>query len=205
MTISNLKIIFSFFFISFLTACSSTNYNVNRINGDVLKVEDHVASEKSILLSGKSIYLVNGGNGSTLTLLSGGEHNEVVDGSGLSALTIAYDILRPYSPALVKQEKIILEDRALEIAATNKNDYLLYSKVEYWSDPFGMACNQNYYDEASVLLSLYSVKDKELINTYRLSASSCPSKLNGIPLSSGSPEKLYKELFTLWIDKNLKD
>ena len=204
MTTSNLKIIFSFFLISFLTACSSTNYNVLRINGDVLKVEDHVVSEKSILLSGKSIYLVNGGNGNTLSLLSGGAHDEVVEGSGLSALTIAYDILRPYSAALVMQKEIILEDRALEIATTNKNDYLIFSKVEFWSDPFGMVCNGHYYDEASVLLSLYSVKDKELINTYRLSANSCPTTINGIPMSTGSPEKLYEELFTLWIEKNLK-
>lgn len=180
------------------TGCSSVNYNVTNIKGTSL--DD---SEK-ILISNANIYLVNGGDGRKMTFLSLTESNELAEESGVSALNIAHDALSHYSDRIIAEREVLLEDKALEIGTINKSDYLIYSRVEEWSNPLGINCANTYYDEASVLLSIYSVQKKELINTSRLTAKSCPTKVNGLPVSTGSPEKLYKVLFSQWLDEFFK-
>ncbi|MBQ0763679.1 DUF4823 domain-containing protein [Marinobacter psychrophilus] len=192
----NLKSIFITIIILFFTACSSIDYKINSINGSELK--------NKIPLKNSKIYIVNGGDGREMSYLSFGNSDEIAKGSGFSALKIASDNLSKYTANVVSEKEILLEDKALEIGAINQSDYLIYSRVEQWSDPLGINCHSHYYDEASVLLSIYSVKDEKLIDTSRLSSKSCPFKMNGIPVSTGSPEKLYSVLFSKWLDEKFK-
>ncbi|MGF1907864.1 DUF4823 domain-containing protein [Vibrio kasasachensis] len=179
-----------------ISACSSTAYHVNAINGQTLK------GENKISLNDSNFYLVNGGDGRMMSFTSLGESDEKAEGSGISALNIASDSLSKFTQLIVVENNELTEDKALDVAKTNNNDYLIYSRVEQWSDPLGINCGTHYYDEASVLLSIYSVKDRKLINTSRLAAKSCPTKLNGFPLSPGSPENLYSDLFSKWVNEN---
>ncbi|MDW6005204.1 DUF4823 domain-containing protein [Vibrio mangrovi] len=194
--IKKIKIIFISMSTLFVFACSSNSYNIDTINGKVLD------NSSKIPLQSVSIYLVNGGSGMKMTYLSPINSDEVAEGSDISALRIANDELSKYTSRVTTDRNVLTEDKALEIGTINKNDYLIYSRVEKWSDPLGINCNEYYYDEASVLISMYSLKDKKLINTSRLSSASCPSKVNGIPLSTGSPEKLYEILFSKWLNEN---
>lgn len=177
-----------------ISACASTNYRVEAING----------SESKISLKDANFYLVNGGDGRMMSYTSLGDSDELAEGSGFAALMIANDTLYNSTSQVVAEKEVMSEDKALEVGFINKSDYLIYSRVEQWSDPLGINCNDYYYDEASVVVSLYSIPSKELISTSRLSAKSCPSKLNGIPLSSGSPEQLYTKLFSKWLEKNIE-
>ena len=180
------------FMLTVFSGCGRSNASVNTINGNAL--------EKSQLLQkGSSIYLVNGGDGMKKIYLSEIRGEEISKGSGLSAINIAYKQLRDITPNVILENKVLSEKEALEIAKLNKSDYVLYSRVETWTDPLGVNCTQYYMDEAVVVLSLYSTKDEKLLNTIRLSDKDCPSKLNGLPLSAGSPERLYEKLFSQWI------
>ncbi|WP_417362558.1 DUF4823 domain-containing protein [Gallaecimonas pentaromativorans] len=182
----------------FLSACASTKYNVDEINGSTL------AKDQRVSLKDANLYLVNGGDGMQTTYLSMGEADEVAKDSGADVVRIENDAFSTLTAHVIAEKNVLPEDKALEVGGLNKSDYLIYSRVEKWSDPLGMNCQKYHADEASVLLSLYSVKDKTLINTSRLQARSCPDTLNGIPLQTGSPEKLYKVLFSQWISKNFK-
>jgi len=152
------------------------------------------------LLTNKSaIYLVNGGDGRKGTYLSAFVGEETAVGSGESAVNIEFEQLRNRTSKVILEKTIITEDKALEIAKMNQSDYLLYSRTEKWTDPLGINCSEIYLDEAVVLISLYSVEDKKLLQTSRLSNANCPNKLNGMPLRPGSPERLFEELFANWL------
>ena len=179
------------------TACSSVISKMDQIGGSPLDTAHKISLKDS------KIFLVNGGDGMKKTFTSL-KDDEIAEGSGLSAWTIANEEMAKLSPLLIAENKPTTEDKALEIGKLKKSDYLIYSHVEKWTDPFGMSCHQHYSDEASVVLSIYSIENKELINATRLAAKSCPHTLNGIPLSTGSPESLYEDLFTEWLDKNFK-
>ncbi len=178
------------------TACSTTPH-FDQLGGSVLDKEHRISLKDS------KIFLANGGDGMKKTMISL-ESDEISEGSGLSALTIANNIMAKSAPLLVAENKPLTEDKAVEIGQLNKSDYVIFSHVEKWTDPLGINCHEKYSDEASVVLSIYSVEEKQLINSTRLWARSCPFTLNGIPLSTGSPESLYEDMFTLWLDKNFQ-
>lgn len=181
-----------------ITACSAIDSHVGAINGKTLKGEDRISLKDS------NIYLVNGGDGRMKTFTSLGKSDEEAKGSGKSALNIASGELSKVTQLVIIENKNLSENEALEVAQLNKSDYLIYSRVEEWTDPLGISCGEYYADQASVLLSIYSVEDKKLVNTSRLAATDCPPRLNGIPLSTGSPESLYTDLFSKWLDGNFK-
>jgi len=177
------------------SGCGGSNLNLKTIKGNEL--------EKSQLLTKESsIYLVNGGDGMKGTYLSVITGEEKSIDSGLSAINIAKKQLTTITPYVILENKIISEKEALEIAKLNKSDYMIYSRVETWTDPLGINCNENYMDESTVLLSLYLTKDEKLLHTTRLFAKDCPTTLNGIPLSTGSPENLYENLFSKWVQNH---
>ncbi|WP_415397928.1 DUF4823 domain-containing protein [Sulfurimonas sp. CS5] len=189
--ISYIVMILSFAII--FSGCGGSGLSLNTIKGNEL--------EKSQLLTKESsIYLVNGGDGMKKTYLSAvTSSEEKAIESGLSAINIANTELRTITPYVILENKVITEKEAIENAKLNKSDYVIYSRVEKWTDPLGINCHEYYRDESTVLLSLYSTKDDKLLNTTRLFASDCPATLNGIPLSTGSPESLYEDLFSMWI------
>jgi hypothetical protein len=180
----------------FFTACVETT-GISPINGKRLK-------KNELLTSNSSIYLANGGDGMMETYFSEITKEEVAKGSGVSALNIAFKQLRMKTARVVSSKTVTTEMNALKSSKLNKSDYLIYSRVERWTDPLGINCNQYYKDEASVLVSLYSVKDKKLLNTSRLSANDCPFSVNGLPVQLGSPEILYEKLFTNWINNTFQ-
>lgn len=191
--ISYIVMILSFAII--FSGCGGSGLSLNTIKGNEL--------EKSQLLTKESsIYLVNGGDGMKKTYLSAISGEEKAMGSGLSAINIANTELRTITPYIILENKVISEKEALEVARLNKSDYVIYSRVERWTDPLGINCHKEYMDESAVLLSLYSTKDEKLLDTTRLFASDCPVTLNGIPLSTGSPESLYEDLFSMWIENH---
>lgn len=155
--------------------------------------------DNRLLTDQSSIYLVNGGDGMMGTYLSAFVGEEVAVGSGESAINIEFEQLRHRTRKVILEKTIITEDKALEIAKMNQSEYLIYSRTEKWTDPLGINCSEIYADEATVLISLYSVADKKLLQTSRLSNSDCPTKLNGMPLRPGSPERLFEELFANWL------
>ncbi|WP_041959924.1 DUF4823 domain-containing protein [Sulfurospirillum arsenophilum] len=171
--------------------CGPLHSNVRNINGTDL-------DKSQLLTKESSIYLVNGGDGMKKTLFSSVYGEEVSIGSGLSAINIAFDQLKWGNPHVILENKVLSEKEALENATLNNSDYVIYSRVETWTDPLGISCSKHYMDEASVVISLYSTKEQKLLKTTRLSAKDCPSTLNGMPLSPGSPERLYEKLFSQW-------
>ena len=171
--------------------CGTLHSSVKTINGTDL-------DKSQLLTKESSIYLVNGGDGMKKTLFSSVYGEEVAIGSGLSAINIAFDQLKWGNPHVILENKILSEKEALENAALNNSDYVIYSRVETWTDPLGISCSKHYMDEASVVISLYSTKDAKLLKTTRLSDKDCPSTLNGMPLYPGSPERLYTKLFSQW-------
>lgn len=171
--------------------CGPLHSKVKTINGTEL-------DKSQLLTKESSIYLVNGGDGMKKTYLSLIYGEEVSIGSGLSAINIAFDQLKGGNPHVILENKVLSEKEALENAALNNSDYVIYSRVETWTDPLGISCSNDYMDEASVVISLYSTKDVKLLKTTRLSAKDCPIRLNGVPLSPGSPERLYEKLFSQW-------
>ncbi|HUH42422.1 MAG TPA: DUF4823 domain-containing protein [Sulfurimonas sp.] len=177
----------------FISGCAGkSDLSLNIINGEKLE-------ENQLLTTKNSIYLVNGGDGMKTTYLSVVYGEEIAEGSGLAAVNIANEQLCAYTAPVVLEKLVITEKEALENAKLNQSDYVIYSRVEKWTDPLGINCTVGYYtDEASVVLSLYSTKDEKLLNTTRLSKSSCPFKINNIPVSTGSAEILYEELFANW-------
>lgn len=158
--------------------------------------------DKSLLTNQSTIYLVNGGDGMRGTYLSAFVGEEPAVGSGAAAVNIEFEQLRHRTSKVILEKTILTEDKALEIAKMNQSDYLLYSRTEKWTDPLGINCSKIYLDEASVLISLYSVADKKLLQTSRLTNANCPTKLNGMPLRPGSPERLFEELFTNWLENS---
>lgn len=172
--------------------CGPLNSSVKTINGADL-------DKSQLLTKESSIYLVNGGDGMKKTLFSSVYGEEVSIGSGLSAINIAFDQLKWGNPHVILENKVLSEKEALENATLNHSDYVIYSRVETWTDPLGISCSKHYMDEASVVISLYSTKDAKLLKTTRLSAKDCPSTLNGMPLYPSSPERLYEKLFSQWV------
>ncbi|HIC43081.1 MAG TPA: DUF4823 domain-containing protein [Sulfurimonas sp.] len=153
-----------------------------------------------LLTNSSSIYLVNGGDGLQKTYLGLiMSEEEVAKGSGEAALHIAFEKLSSITPNVIQQNLVISELEALKTAKLNKSEYLIYSRTEKWTDPLGINCVDIYSDEASVVLSLYSTQNDKLLNSTRLASSNCPHKLNGIPLTTGSPESLYENLFAKWV------
>lgn len=194
MKFSILKAVFIVAVTSFLAACSSTNYMVHQIDAGT------EGNKEKISLKDNSFHLVNGGDGIKTTLILLQE--KPAEGSGASALNIANEYLAKHTQAIVAEKEILTTEQALEAAVSNNSGYLVYSQVEIWTDPLGINCTKHYYDQASVLLSIYSLSDKALISTSRLSAKSCPHTVNGIPVTTGSPEKLFETLFDKWFNEN---
>lgn len=190
---SFLEFIFISGIILLLAGCGASMESINVINGEKL-------NSSNLLTDQNSIYIVNGGDGMKKTYFSAFVGEEVAKGSGESAINVELEQLKSITSKVVLEKLVLSEDKALEIGTINKSDYLIYSRTEKWTDPLGINCNQNYLDEASVVISLYSIADKKLLNTTRLSNSNCAPTLNGIPLRPGSPEILFKELFTKWIN-----
>lgn len=176
-----------------ISGCTNTG-NTYVIRGERLK-NDALLSNKS------SIYVVNGGDGIKKTYLSAFLGEEIAVGSGESAVNIEFSKLRERTPKVVLEKLVLPEDRAIEIAKMNQSDYLIYSRTERWTDPLGINCRLDYYyDEASVVISLYSIPEKKLLNTMRLENADCPSNINGMPVRPGSPENLFEKLFAQWLD-----
>lgn len=145
------KTLLCFGILALISGCSSVQYNVQPING-------RFAKNDKIVLNDVSIYIVNGGNASMKTFTSTSVESEEAMGSGLAAINIAYKKFFENTANIISEKYLTLEDKALEIGAINESDYLVYSRVEKWTDPFGMNCGPLYHDEASVLLSLYAIK-----------------------------------------------
>lgn len=186
-----------------ISGCSAREGKVEVLNGEKLKKENY-------LTANDTIYLVNGGDGMQKIYLSSildNNKEEIALGSGEISLNIEYNFLKQKTAKVIKEKNILAEDKALEIAKLNNSDYLIYSRTEKWNDPIGLACSFPFYlNEASVVVSLYSVKDKKIINTTRLSNADCPPKINGgIPLSTLSPDSLFEKLFEKWINENFED
>ena len=195
---NSIKISLSTIILLLTTACSSVVSKVDSLGGSPLDT-DH-----KISLKDSKIFLVNGGDGMKKTYTSLGDNDEIAEGSGLSAWTIANEEMSKFSPLLVAENKPTTEDKAIEIGKLKQSEYLVYSHVEKWTDPLGINCHEHYSDEASVVLSIYSIEEKQLINSTRLAAKSCPFTLNGFPLSTGSPESLYEDMFEEWLETNFK-
>lgn len=100
-----------------------------------------------------------------MTFLSGGDSDELVERSDISALNITQDNLSKYTQYITKENKNILEDKAI------------YTRVEQWTDPLRINCTEYYYDEASILISIYSAADRKLINTARVRFKSYPNEI----------------------------
>lgn len=193
---NKLKVFITLLTLFSISACTSSNSFIKPINGQTLQ------GNEKISFKGTSFYLVNGGDGKMQTYTSLGASDEPAEGSGEAALIIANEALSGFTDRMIVENQELTEAQALENAVINKSDYLIYSRVEKWTDPIGINCQKYYADEASVLLSLYSVSNKKLINTSRLADKSCPAKLNGVPLSTGSPEGQYRDLILQWIQTN---
>lgn len=194
MKFSILKALFIVAVTSFLAACSSTNYIVQQIEAG------KNGSKEKISIRDNTFHLINGSDGIKSTFITFQE--KPAEGSGASAINIANEYLVKHTQAIVAEKEILTKEQALETAASNNGNYLIYSQVEIWNDPLGINCSKYYHDQATVLLSIYSLSDKELINTSRLSAKSCPHTVNGIPVTTGSPEKLFETLFEKWFNEN---
>lgn len=102
----------------------------------------------------------------------------------------------------VASKKSQLPDNAMSSAVEGGFDYLVYVKVLTWTDPTGMVCGGQYLDEVKATLSLYSVASTQLLNSVDVYDRSCPAQLNGVPLSTGSPDSLFGDLVKTWVDSN---
>jgi hypothetical protein len=198
----SLNYLFVTILVMLFVGCSSKEGKIEIINGEKLKKEN-------LLTRNDTIFLVNGSDGMKKTYLKSIVNNteEIALGSGESSLNIEYNLLSERTSKILVEKNILTEDKALEIAKLNNSNYLIYSRTEKWNDPLGITCTLPFYvDEASVVISLYSVKDKKMISTTRLSNADCPAKINGgIPLSTLSPESLFEELFVKWLDENFQN
>lgn len=170
--------------------------------GSTYVIRGEKLHDQTLLTNQSTIYVVNGGDGMRGTYLSAFVGEEPAVGSGEAAVNIEFEQLRQRTSKVILEKTILTEDKALEIAKMNQSDYLLYSRTEKWTDPLGINCSEIYFDEATVLISLYSVADKKLLQTSRLTNANCPNKLNGMPLRPGSPERLFEELFGNWLDNS---
>lgn len=178
--------------------CSAREGKIELLDGKKLNKEN-------FLTYNDAIYLVNGGDGMKKTYLSSVvDKEELAVGSGEISLNIEYNLLKNRTSKIIMERYVLTEDKALEIAKQNNSDYLIYSRTEKWNDPIGLTCTLPFYmDEASVVISLYSVKDNKLISSTRLSNADCPPKINGgIPLAPLSPDSLFEKLFQDWINEN---
>lgn len=201
----NIKRSLCYVFVAFLVmlfvGCSAKEGKIELLNGEKLK-------KGNFLTHNDAIYLVNGGDGMKRTYLSSiVDKEELSVGSGEISLNMEYTLLRNRTAKLIIERNVLTEDKALEIAKLNNSDYLIYSRTEKWNDPIGLTCTMPFYmDEASVVISLYAVKDKKLISSTRLSNKDCPPKINGgIPLAPLSPDSLFEKLFQDWINENFEE
>lgn len=197
----NLSYVFVVVFAMLFVGCSAREGKIELLNGEKLKKEN-------FLTHNDVVFLVNGGDGMGKTYLgSVVDKEELAVGSGEISLNIEYNLLKNRTSKIIMERNVLTQDKALEIAKLNNSDYLIYSRTEKWNDPIGLTCTLPFYmDDASVLISLYSVKDNKLISSTRLSNADCPPKINGgIPLSPLSPDSLFEKLFQDWINENFQE
>lgn len=170
----------------------------------------NIVSKKEGVANNKSFYVIYPENGTYQTLF----RKKIVENKDS-----AKEVMKVFEKKLKEKIKNITTSASnldlktgFEKAKENNSDYLIQMDINNWKDSTYFMCRpyndgsgivkeprQEEKDSLDIVIYIYDVKTKELINKQELVGNGCPIiLLNLIPVGTNSPEGYLKELLDDW-------
>lgn len=160
-------------------------------------------SAQGVVEAQKSIYVAQGPDGSyrrfpTQTL-------QEAPGSGKAAATVVFAEVQAYQARTVLGTAMETEAQALESARRKGLDYVLYTRVNEWTDATYLTCTPAYPDRLDVDLAVYDVATGKAVRLDKLYNGGCPVRVGGIPVGVSRLDSRFRQILRIWLAENLRE
>lgn len=157
---------------------------------------------QDVILPSKPMYVAVGPNGTRKTLLN---QTEDAKNSGAEAADVVYEQVLRYQPRTVKGAAFETEKQAIESARAKGMGYVVYSRVNEWTDANYLTCGEKYYDRMSVDIAIYDAESGKAVRLDNLYDGGCPIKILSIPFGTSSMKGRLENVFSIWLGENFVD
>jgi hypothetical protein len=160
-------------------------------------------SAQGVLEAGKSFYVPTGPDGKYVSfpLLKQKE----AKGSGKAAADELFAQVGRYQPRIVQGVALETEEQALATARGKGLDYVLYSRVNEWTDANFLTCSPEYVDRLDVDVTVYDVATGRALKIDKLYNGGCPVRVAGIPFGTYSVNGRFRQILDIWLAENLRE
>ncbi len=157
---------------------------------------------QDVILPSKPMYVAIGPNGTRKTLLN---QTEEAEDSGVEAADVVYEQVLHYQSRTVKGAAFETEKQAIESAKAKGMGYVVYTRVNDWTDANYLTCGEKYFDRMSVDIAIYDTESGKAVRLDNLYDGGCPLKIFSIPIGTSSMKGRLEDVFSIWLEENFVD
>lgn len=125
--------------------------------------------------------------------------------SGAQAAAVLFSGLQRYQPRTVMGTGVENEHQALASARDKGLKYVVYSRVNDWTDASYLTCSAAYVDSVNVDVSIYEVASGEVVRLDKIYNGGCPTRIFSIPFGTSSPAGRFKSILDVWLRENFRE
>lgn len=126
-------------------------------------------------------------------------------GSGAEAAVVLFSGLQRYQPRSVMGTVVESEQQALASAREKGLKYVVYSRVNDWTDASYLTCSSAHVDSVNVDVSVYEVASGTIMSIDKLYNGGCPTRVFSIPFGTASPAGRFKSVLDVWLRENFRE
>lgn len=127
---------------------------------------------------------------------------EVAEGSGVEVRNVINNNLsniHKIKGLITLGTKTESLEEALLSARNANSEYLLYTNIKVWQDPWGGNCSKDFPDYILIDLYIYDVKTGNKLEEINMEKGACATTINNIPLFRSSPKIIFNGVFKAWL------